>query len=205
MDKIEKSKPECWDKIWQDADFDTKYDEIFRHYDLGTKLKYVTGRCLECGCGMGHFVKFFIDCGRECWGVDSSIESVKTAKKHNPLAGICLADVSAMPYDDGFFDSIISLGVIEHTSKPELLVNEMRRCLKIGGILYITVPNRWHIYNLQQKWMKLRGTYTIDYCELYSKARLAKLLKDCGFELVEYIPRSDLATYMMGYVARRIK
>jgi len=49
-------------------------------------------------------------------------------------------DVRAMPYEDGEFDLVNCLHVLEHVPEPDKAIAEMWRVLKPGGHMYVVVP-----------------------------------------------------------------
>jgi SAM-dependent methyltransferase len=51
-----------------------------------------------------------------------------------------VGDVMAMPFKDNEFDAIICVAVMAHVKEPQKAVDEMRRCLKPGGYLFISFP-----------------------------------------------------------------
>lgn len=51
-----------------------------------------------------------------------------------------VADASAMPIDNEVFDCALSFQMFEHVKEPELIVSEIYRILKKGGICIATVP-----------------------------------------------------------------
>jgi ubiquinone/menaquinone biosynthesis C-methylase UbiE len=42
-----------------------------------------------------------------------------------------------MPFQDGEFDAVWSIWVLEHIPNPEAALNEIRRVVKTGGYLYL--------------------------------------------------------------------
>ncbi|MES1173092.1 MAG: methyltransferase domain-containing protein [Myxococcales bacterium] len=46
-----------------------------------------------------------------------------------------------LPYENGRFDAVISMDVIEHVVDPLPWLNEALRVLKPGGLLFLTTPN----------------------------------------------------------------
>lgn len=51
-----------------------------------------------------------------------------------------VGDVLKAPFADGSFDSIVSTQVLEHVEKPWVMVSEMRRILRPGGICIVSAP-----------------------------------------------------------------
>lgn len=51
-----------------------------------------------------------------------------------------VADAHVLPFRDNSFDAIISESLLEHVLHPEKVVNEMKRILKPGGMVYIVTP-----------------------------------------------------------------
>jgi len=51
-----------------------------------------------------------------------------------------VADAHNIPLQDGSFDSVFSVAVLEHVTSPELVVEEMIRVLKPGGYFYSEIP-----------------------------------------------------------------
>jgi ubiquinone/menaquinone biosynthesis C-methylase UbiE len=55
---------------------------------------------------------------------------------------IAVAAGEQLPYQDGSFDCIICLDVLEHVADAARVLREMRRVLVPGGVVLTTVPNR---------------------------------------------------------------
>lgn len=97
---------------------------------------------VDLGCGDGEFsVRAIkqIGCkemyGTEIW--DDAIE--KSSKKGLKVIKCDLNE--KLPFDDGFFDVIISNQVLEHLWYPVQFIKEIKRILKDGGIAIISTEN----------------------------------------------------------------
>ncbi len=85
-------------------------------------------RVLDVGAGTGYLQ----DVVPNYVGLDIS----STAKRffHKPYVEASATD---MPFQDGEFDALWSIWVLEHVPNPEQALTEMRRVVKDGGLLYL--------------------------------------------------------------------
>lgn len=108
-----------------------------------------------------------------------------------------------LPFEDGYFDLVISYEVLEHVWDEGLALAEINRVLKTGGELIISVPNKAWIFEthganlpllpwnrvpffswlpsaLHSRWAKAR---------IYSKRHILRLLRKHDFKphKVQYI------------------
>ena len=104
-------------------------------------------RILDIGSGTGRHLIFFAKKGFEIFGFDASPKAISIAKEwlaeENLNVEIKLNRMEAkFPYDDNFFDAIISIQVIHHNKMKDILntVREIKRVLRKGGIIFITFP-----------------------------------------------------------------
>jgi SAM-dependent methyltransferase len=51
-----------------------------------------------------------------------------------------VCDASDLPFEDGQFDLVICIAVLEHVLEPQRCVDEMRRVLADDGLIYATTP-----------------------------------------------------------------
>ena len=117
----------------------TDYPARLAQY-LFTRYSIQSGhKLLDIGCGRGEFLRGFIQCGVQGFGVDRS----RAAQKYCPQAELRTADLekSPLPYDDNTFDVVYSKSVIEHFYYPEKLVSEIFRVLKPGGLVITLCPD----------------------------------------------------------------
>lgn len=100
-----------------------------------------------------------------------------------------VADVHDIPQGlNEQFDGVMSFFMLEHIRDPRLAVQNMARCLKPGGTLYIetncSFPLHWYpsdFYRFSDQAMADLATsagLSIGHVELYDKARLTPLSED---------------------------
>lgn len=95
-------------------------------------------RVLDAGCGSGRLLDELA--GRfEVSGVELDADSVAAARARGH-ADIHEGMVETLPWDDATFDLVTCLDVIEHTQDDRVTLRELRRVLRPGGALLLTVP-----------------------------------------------------------------
>jgi len=124
----------------------TTYPDQLTHY-LATRYGFGSGKqLLDIGCGRGEFLKGFVRCGVQGYGVDSSRAAIKVC----PEADLRIANLEkeSLPFEDNFFDVVFSKSVIEHFYYPEKLVQEIYRVLKPGGLVITMCPDWEYNYRI---------------------------------------------------------
>jgi SAM-dependent methyltransferase len=61
-----------------------------------------------------------------------------TGMAHADAVRYSVGDMTATPYEDGVFDAITAISVIEHGFQPEPLLREVSRLLKPGGFFFFS-------------------------------------------------------------------
>ena len=153
----------------------TQYpDKLARYLFLRYKLSK-DSKILDLGCGRGEFLRGFIRCGLNGFGVDKS----NIAKSICPEAEILQSnlEIKPLPYDDNSFDVVFSKSVFEHFYFPEELVAEVYRIVKPGGLVITMVPD----------WESVYKTFYEDYTHRtpFTVTSLKNLLLINGFNNVK--------------------
>jgi S-adenosylmethionine decarboxylase len=121
-------------------------------------------------------------------GIDISKPTIERARDEFRGAPLCVAgaDVRALPFQDGSFDAIYSMGTIEHFAETEQAVGELLRVLKPGGRAIVGVPNRHDPFlrPLMVAVLYRLGLYGYGFEKSYSRAALRKMLTSAGFVVV---------------------
>ncbi len=100
---------------------------------------------LDVGCFDGKLMCFLHKQGIKCSGVDFCDVFLEIARKNfsliegNPQL-IKKGLFQELPYSDKTFDTIISQETFEHFYFPRIMLNEIKRVLKKGGIFIDSVP-----------------------------------------------------------------
>ncbi len=103
----------------------------------------------DCGTGMGFYLKVLSALYPDCrlYGIDFETRVLRFARGHlPPEATVVRGDIHRLPFGDGAFDRVIMSEVLEHLDDDARGLAEVRRVLKPGGILAVTVPNARYPY-----------------------------------------------------------
>jgi len=127
-------------------------------------------KVLDLGCGSGRHLVYLAKNGFEVYGFDIAEEGMKIAKewlKENNLS----ADFKTgslykkLPYQDNFFDAIISTQAINHGMIEDIRqsIQEIERVLKPGGLIFVTTRKRntrnWRSGKIVERY----GKQTVNY------------------------------------------
>lgn len=130
---------------------------------------------LDAGCGMGRYAEVVVDCGGQIVAVDAST-SVEWARQNVPEAQVLRANIFNLPFEDGTFDFIFSLGVLHHTPDARRAFLSLCRLLKPGGEIAIWVYSNEGVgqkaYNLVTDFYRLFTT-KMPLSTLYTLSHLA--------------------------------
>lgn len=111
---------------------------FFRLRLVGVMKKYskeLNGRLLDFGCGCKPYQELFEHVS-EYIGVDIENEG----HNHEKEVIDVYYDGHTLPFEDESFDSVLSNEVLEHAPILRLSLSEIRRVLKPGGKILLTVP-----------------------------------------------------------------
>jgi SAM-dependent methyltransferase len=112
--------------------------------------------------GMVRAVKTF---GRWAVGIDSRVRKTVAARlnvRQLEWPKVLCMDARDLHFPDASFDFIYSRSVFQHITNPESALNEIRRTLRPGGAMHIslhlwTCPNGYTYVSTSWEWPHLRG------------------------------------------------
>jgi len=93
---------------------------------------------LDAGCGSGRNMLELARLG-EVTGIELSPASVAVARARD-VGEVIEGSVEELPFEDDSFDFAVCLDVIEHLDRDRQTLRELRRVIRPGGRLLITVP-----------------------------------------------------------------
>lgn len=123
-------------------------------------------KILNVGVGTGDDLALISQHGG-VYAIDIDQEALELVSSSVVVEKKC-ANVCALPYEDGFFDVVVSFDVLEHVDDHVKGVQEIYRVLKPGGFFVLTVPAFNTLYSSHDK--------LLHHYRRYNKKSLAKIL-----------------------------
>lgn len=148
---------EYWGRVidWSDpaapqwlAHFDRRVDECRKIADAIAERRALSGaRCLDVGCQTGALACVLGERGAKVCGVEPEDWVLEAGRLRAQGWGVDATFQTAagesLPFDDGSFDIVTFVDVIEHCRDADACLREIARVLAPGGLAYIYGPNRF--------------------------------------------------------------
>jgi ubiquinone/menaquinone biosynthesis C-methylase UbiE len=162
-------------------------------------------RVLDLGCGAGRFLRALQDAGSEPVGVELAEGALERARRNAPGADLRLIEPDgSLPLEHGSVDLVWCSEVLEHVADTEHLLLEVRRVLRRGGRLLVTVPFHGRIK------AALIGLFRFEthfdplgqHVRFYTRASLRTTLERSGFEGIDVRASGGPPLLRSGLTAR---
>lgn len=152
------------------------------------------GKLLDVGCGDGDFLSLAQSRGFACSGFDFERRMVDLARSRG------IPDVESSEFyaycagrAENEFDCVTLFDVLEHSPEPALFLGGLRRLLKLGGHVAITLPNA----RRPLPWRREEHDFPPHHFTRWTPAAMRGFLERNGFTIV----RQESATLKVGYLA----
>jgi len=102
------------------------------------------GDLLDIGCGTGNFLAAARDAGYQTSGTELDRNAASFAREKLGLSrvvGLTIAEF-AEKYPKDKFDVVTFFEVLEHQAEPAAFLEKVKECLRPGGYIALSVPNR---------------------------------------------------------------
>jgi SAM-dependent methyltransferase len=98
---------------------------------------------IEAGCGSGQGLGYLLARSRNLWAGDYSLTNLEMARAYYGTRIIPTQfDAQAMPFSNGFADTVILFEALYYLASAERFVMECRRVLRPGGKVLIATANK---------------------------------------------------------------
>lgn len=142
-------------------------------------------KVLDIGCGDGAYDRKIARSGAEVTGIDIHEKRLAAARKYYQGDGtrILFMDASRLDFPDAAFDKALSLCVVEHLGDDELVMRNLSRVLKPGGLFVFSADSLSHPELTADERDRHRKRYAVN--TFYTIDIVRAKLDGAGFDLVE--------------------
>ena len=138
---------------------------------LKKNINFLKGELLDIGCGKMPYKNYILQNSKVSNYVGLDIEF---ALNYDPdIKPDFTWNGKIMPFGNNSFDCAFGTEVLEHCPEPEVVLKEVMRVLKPGGIFFFTVPFLWNLHEVPNDEYR------------YTPFSLERHLKNCGFITIE--------------------
>ncbi len=145
---------------------------------------------LEVGCGCGALMGYIkgVYPNAETFGIELIPEVARIASFMGKV-WCCNVEKMEFPWEDEYFDYIIMGDVLEHLMDPEKVLKRLRKHLKTGGHILVSMPNVKHFSVMLPLLLEDIFPY-IDFgvldrthVKMYTGTEIRKLIECSGYEI----------------------
>jgi SAM-dependent methyltransferase len=138
---------------------------------INSSLLHFKGELLDVGCGKMPYKKYLLENSNvnnySGLDIENALEYDADIKPDFTWDGI------QMPFEDEQFETAFGTEVLEHCPSPEVILKEVSRILKPGGVFFFTVPFLWPLHEVPHDEYR------------YTPFALRRLLEETGFQDIE--------------------
>lgn len=141
-----------------------------------------TGRILDVGCSAAFFMHLAQQRGWKANGVEIAPWAAEFSNKELGVETHCgMLEGAAFP--DNTFDVAFSSHVLEHISDPYVLISEMRRVLRPGGLHVSVLPSQFASpsWKFAQRFI---GDPPPKHTSFFNTSSFARLIERCGLKVI---------------------
>ncbi len=123
----------------------------------GFSREFLAGKlALDAGVGAGRYTDVASRWGADVVGVDLSFAVEASQRNFGARENVWIAqaDIGALPFRDGSFDVIFSIGVLHHTPDTRAYFAKLVPLLKPGGVIAVWVYPRQGDYIVRERWVR---------------------------------------------------
>jgi len=108
-------------------------------------------KVLVVGCGTGGELVNLNSRAAKVYGVEPNTDAleichIKCKDNNIPVSNVVKAYSESLPFDDNTFDFVYCFTVLEHVGDVDVSIQEMVRCVKKGGKVFIETPDYRQLY-----------------------------------------------------------
>lgn len=118
-------------------------EHLHRYEEAAKLINKPNAKILDIACGSGFGSNYLAKLGYQVIGGDLSHDVVLDCSNKYKLDNLEFKQIDGtqIPFEDKFFDVVISFETIEHTTEFQKMLNEFKRVVKKDGIIILSTPN----------------------------------------------------------------
>jgi len=136
-------------------------------------------RLLDVGCALGMMLQEATRLGWEAIGVETSKFAAAYAAR-NTGCFVYAGSLQQAAFEADSFDVATLMDVIEHVPEPCVLLDELHRVLRPGGVAFIVTPNFGSLF-VRLYGPKAYGIGPEEHVTYFQRSTLKRALKKAGF------------------------
>lgn len=148
------------------------------------------GRLLDAGCGSGRTLDELALYG-DVSGVDLSPDAVRLARDRGHRE-VSVGPIERLPFEDGTFDLVTCMDVIEHTPDDAASLRELRRVTRPGAMIVLTVPAHPLLWSTHDEVNRHHRRYTRRMLTALAAGADVQVLGDTYFNSLLLIPAAAI-------------
>ena len=128
--------------------------------------------------------------GATAVGIDHSVtisrRAIRNGRNEGASPALYRADIRELPFAEGSFDFVYTMGTIEHIDEYREAVAEVHRVLRPGGRAIIGVPDKWNLFlrPLMVEILTRMGAYLYAPEKSFSERELRGVVEKAGFRVL---------------------
>lgn len=137
-----------------------------------------TNKLLDLGCGAGGLLQAARKHGWQAQGLDVSSHAADHVRELG--FEVFEGELHEAAFPEGQFDVVTAAELLEHIFEPRVLLQEVARILRPGGLFWTTTPHARGI-SARMLGLKWRCIWPPEHLQLFSIRGLKALLREAGF------------------------
>jgi SAM-dependent methyltransferase len=156
-----------------------------------SRAKSPVANLLDIGAGTGGFLEVFrqYSPATKLYAIESSPAARQNLVERFPSLVFCGETAEGITAAAGQFECVTLLQCLEHVYDPLRVCSGIYRVLNPGGVLLITVPNRYSYKVLLKKTAEANCFGNKTHLQFFSLRTLRRLLAEAGFQEANRITR----------------
>lgn len=155
-----------------------KISEVTKYISNGDEI------VLDLGCGCGDMFDSLLNKGKYVIALDNDLDIIEyiSAGKGSKNIQLMLGDAECIELPDSFVDVVLALDILEHLDYPSKCLVEIKRILKPGGKLILSVPHN----TLLWRFIWWGWTQIVPYGEHknYTKGEVVSIMESSGINVL---------------------